>query len=1118
MRCVSPLVVLCLLLGLATGVGAQPTAAPADKPALLFVHLMPDATVARKLAEAGYVWGTIPRDQTPTAEFLRKFNVVVLMEFPQVGTQGPTVEQIKYMDTLRDFVAQGGGLFIWGGNDQDTGMCVRFQQELLKPYGGTVLREYVNDPANAFQGRSFKYTWTNQVAQHPLTEGVTSLFYPMMTGWGGTSLANPLQADNTWTVLVRGMPTAYTCALYDSKPMEDKPATYASSPPLVAVKQAGGGRIALWPTLATCTFEDGYHWLWDDGLVLEGKVGEKTSQGLRLTMNLLKWLAEPSVAAGRLAGFVPETKKRDLASTEPGFARYDWDTVQVPDGLKNTYKVLIGARTALSSGTGGVADYATEAKKAGYSYLVITEDLDKMTLQKWDQLVAQCKAAATADFLVDPGFHFTDENGNQGVVWGDIGFPKEEWMSDKVPGRIKAIWHWTHGFHYWPPVAVIMGKANPKRPWFLGKCKGFAAFTYQNGKLVDEDVAGYLELMHLRFDNFPLAVHLMDSPARVAAAAAPGNMQTYVQSNNLAEVPGHMSGTYGEPRLWYWPIFISSGPMITQFGALNQGTTDLAAEENDRYRLRVGATSAAGLQEVRLWDGPRLMRRFAVTGDAYDRSFDFFHDQQRSWVVEVTDQAGGRAISWDRWVEVQEQWLTNCGDNWNFMDGGKWRSTRFTDTRGLEAHIGRAGVYWEYPNITAMEGDKSVSLTPARPAIFMDKTMVSRFASVVDLQVDSAYEPSASANWNDFAKREAITPLTALSYNTRCTFYTSRPDEPEIRMIEGTITFKQPVKFGRTAPVHIATCYSGKRGANVYDHLIRYDAQQGNLCEVRTPQNPKDRSWFGTLAPGGYLQIFPNAGGSTGLFALDQPLSYHAWMQPDTTNFFVYAGEGGYKELPAGSTLGYRHLVVNGRRFTDPSNAEMEWIRTSLGLQGQTAYTVTPSVGQVLSNQYVLRLQADQGGFRAKFTQAHLPEDLPVQVEGLSDRWSAGVWYVGQVPIWRPEWGLNEYEQLVAEMKERKLTDVVYHGPVLEGRGYFGVDLEKSDREVFLGNFLTCDQPEVFLHLLDTRPGKRQFEVHNASDKPVTTTVKPGKGFTLLGTWEKRIDVPARSSAIVRID
>jgi len=1082
--------------------------------AAILIGLKPDKTFAEKVAGDGYIWATPDKPfKAWTGEYLGQFNAVVLTSYPQVGTQGPAEWQQRFIALLQRYVQEGGGLLLCGGNNQDTGMCVRFQNELLKPYGAVVLREFVNDKQTKTKGRCFAYGWTDRVAREDLTGGVQGLFYPMVTGWGGTSVTNPIRVDENWKVLVRAAPSAYTCALYDSKPMEDRPATYSTSPPLLAVREVGGGRIVLWPTLATASIVDGYHYMWDDGLIMEGRVGRRSSQGLKLTANLLTWLVEPSLKSGRPGGYRPKEEKRQLEK-EPGFQEYQWDEAKVPDGLPNAYKVLIGARTALSSGSGTVVEYAREARKYGYSLLAVTEDMEKMNPQKWNTLVRQCRAATSEGFVVLPGLKFFDENGNQGVVYGDIGWPKDEWMSEKEPGRIKAIWHFTHGYHYWPPLAIITSKSNPKRPWFLGKCKGFAAFTYRNGKLIDESVDEYLEMMRLRFDDFVLAVHLLDSPSQVKAAAAPENMQTYVRSGTVGGIHGHMSGTWGQPNLWYWPVFVSNGPMIKTFQAINPGTTDLAVPGAERYRLRLEASSSAPLSEVRLMDGSRLMRRLQVNGKDFDRHFDFFHDRQRTWVAIVSDQEGRNAISWGRWTEVQEQWFTNCSDNWNYMDGGKWSGSRFHALRGMETRIPGASHWWFYPRLNPA---KKGSIPPGYPAIFVDKVMASRFASVVDYNVIGVYEPGASANFNDFCKREGILSNDAYEARTRCTFFTSRPDEPQVRLIEGKILTKKPLELPGNRAVLVAEISSGEKAPEDYNLLAIYDASGQVLVERRPQTVQGEIVHAGILARGGYIGTYPGAGGLAGIFALEAGMPYYAWFSSNnTTTIYVHASPPG--KVAAGAKITYRLLAVKGRKFSKPSNEELEWVRTSLGLNGEPRYELKSLVGQVLSTFYVLRVKAEEGGFRARFNRAHLPMDIPVIVEGLNDRWCAGVWYVGKNPMWRPEWTLDYYGQLVPVMKEKKIKDAWYPGPVQDGLGYFGIDVERSDREVFAGNFLVCDNPQVFLQILDLRPGKRTIEAHNAEKGGITCTITPAKGFDLLGTFRKRVTIPAGSSVLIRLD
>ena len=53
--------------------------------------------------------------------------------------------------------------------------------------------------------------------------------------------------------------------------------------------------------------------------------------------------------------------------------------------------------------------------------------------------------------------------------------------------------------------------------------------------------------------------------------------------------------------------------------------------------------------------------------------------------------------------------------------------------------------------------------------------------------------------------------------------------------------------------------------------------------------------------------------------------------------------------------------------------------------------------------------------------------------------------------------------------------------------------------------------------LVDTRPGKAAFVVHNPTDDDVTCRVIPAPGFTLLGRFSKEVSVPAGSSVSVAL-
>ena len=61
---------------------------------------------------------------------------------------------------------------------------------------------------------------------------------------------------------------------------------------------------------------------------------------------------------------------------------------------------------------------------------------------------------------------------------------------------------------------------------------------------------------------------------------------------------------------------------------------------------------------------------------------------------------------------------------------------------------------------------------------------------------------------------------------------------------------------------------------------------------------------------------------------------------------------------------------------------------------------------------------------------------------------------------------------------------------------------------MYIGNLLVCERPEVFLQLDDARPGKAVLSANNPLAEPVTVTIRPGPGFTLLGDFAKTVSLP----------
>src|SRR5690606_11611507 len=114
-----------------------------------------------------------------------------------------------------------------------------------------------------------------------------------------------------------------------------------------------------------------------------------------------------------------------------------------------------------------------------------------------------------------------------------------------------------------------------------------------------------------------------------------------------------LSGTYGarykELYLWYWPSYVSEGPVLEDFTVYNFGTSDMAVPGNDRFRIHVNASAPAGLKEVLIMDGdnPVPWRRFLPGGTkTFEKSIDHFHDREYHFISVLEDTKGKKAVGW----------------------------------------------------------------------------------------------------------------------------------------------------------------------------------------------------------------------------------------------------------------------------------------------------------------------------------------------------------------------------------------------------------------------------------------------------------------------------------------
>ena len=1103
------------------------------------VEFVPDQ-VAAVLKERGWERGWHAGWSDLTLEYLKQFNAVILYDLPGAGPEGPPADTLKVVDLLRSYVEQGGGLFLaqapyWAKKAPTA-------NALLGPMGAKVYNELVKDPATTVKVKSgLTFGWTDDLPKSALTEGVAGLRYGEDFFEPASPNTNPVDVNKDWQVVARGMPTSASFKVAVGGMDITGPGAFASSPVLVAARDWGKGRLVIWPTALTYTLLDGYNDLLDKGIVMDSDAGGHRSDGARLCYNLLDWLMQPSAALPGWGGFVYQPIPPRTLDGELGFIRYDWTKQRpVKPMYDHAYLGLVGAMSNLSRGQSSPEEILAAAKTAGYEFVVFTEDLGVLKKEGWDKLVAVCKASSDAKFAAFPGMYYKTKWGQEFVVFGligDLSYPPADWTTP-VDGETRLLENnaFVRGLSVVPAIAMVYPGRNPNPLRVNSQFYGFATHTYEGDRLVDESFQPYLDLQREGLQLFPLAVHFVKQAGEVAAARA-GGLQTYIRARSLDTVPrsveGFTSAPYNTPD-WVKPAFASSGPEMQWLWAENWGTSDQAIPGNDRHRLQLMVTASAGLREVHIYDNAQLWQRFLPRGEkTFLRQIDNYHDQQHAYVVEAIDTQGGRAISWSRETSMQEVYSGMCGDNWNDMPGGKYRSiTAGPDAgaplylRGTEMStslVPTAGV-WNYPFLPNQEGGGYNYATLKRTGL------VTRFGWVQDYSLDYRYtDPGWPGGIYD---KYALVPNPWFRGNVRNYLIMGSTPKPNYTLLEGDVTFLQDTP-AKATPGFVNSFVTGL--------LDQYAVPSADGAGVTVGASTPPPNLTGSLPPNSYVATFPALAALVNLG--DQPKTYNLFGAAKVT----WAGDGqAGQPIKAGTRDTWRLLALNGAK----DNALVERVRSEMGLLGKTAYTVTPRVGSVESTRLFLRLKLDQGGFRGTITKADLPLLLPVLVDSLNPNWSAGVWYKGRNTLLTPEWKLDPWRlEIVPEPGADQILRIAafhaggpfgYDGPksqsmsartssvrgfweqrrrsslVSDGVGFLTLDLQEKDRDLFIGNLVTCDNPEIRLTFL--RDPKRAYVVaHNPTTRRVTVTLKPGKGFDLYGNWSKQVVVPAGDSVEVTL-
>ncbi len=360
------------------------SAAADGKPAVLFcspqgpAYGWVDLNYLDELHQHGFEVDSTESLADVTPERIRNYNAVVIFITPDaydvtMRGQKTAADKVQaFADMMDAYVASGGGVLLM---PTETNMLKQSVIDLTSRWGARLPVERIEEADKGKLGhlthssQATPLALTDQILPSPVSDGVKQIWYPYAHAYNA-QMTGPIVVDENWEVVVRASATSVSKPVDLAKstmPVLENPFVRPEGerqPAIAAIREYRGGRIALINQWRQFSIGSGTRYIFDRQVLSTGFGGRESDFG-RLLENIYRWLAEPSLKAGKPGGYVtapdrllPPNQnpkvKQDYAERIWPYDAAELNSADPPPHLK-LFRGLIGAKTTYSAGTSTVA-------------------------------------------------------------------------------------------------------------------------------------------------------------------------------------------------------------------------------------------------------------------------------------------------------------------------------------------------------------------------------------------------------------------------------------------------------------------------------------------------------------------------------------------------------------------------------------------------------------------------------------------------------------------------------------------------------------------------------------------------------------------------------------------